>query len=971
MREALRATTTWLDAGFDTELDAKGSRAEFLAPGAFSSGDEAPAEPLAKALDPLCGFCWNKLRRRLGSPPRLLTGQAARDLQDALREDLARLVGPALSVEMAIDRASGGDSNQAPDSFARATLGSREGLGELFSTYPVLERLCATLTDRWIGMVRDLLTRLVADREAVGALVGGSFEQPLVAGVSWGERPAVLGRPELLLHFPGGQRVWYVPRPLRSHAAFVRLVEWLNDCGILHDLRTSRLVDRASYAWVEHVDPQPCRDSEDVARFYRRAGAWTFFTWLLRATALSNEDFVACGSHPVFTRPRLLQHRLVNTPVGLLGHSVLSTGLIGSWRLLDRAFWDVSVLPLGKRCGRCQVTARWGGADDDPLRVQFRMAPVGVTHHLPCLENRCEPVVAHSEDLVRGFRDTFSWFVRNRELLLREDSPLVEILDTPVDVAAYDQPGARLRSFRFTSPSLLADETEHRNAAEAGSSRFLKAICDDIPGTLPLIAADARATAGLALPSLTAHPGEIIVRIEEESGTTTDVPGLLETPSAEDVRARIQGLDPAECEEQVRLLRIVTDPPSRMSQDPPGDTEKTSRKDWLEEALRLAEQMVSQAARTASGAPTWLTVTERPSRGLSQLTPLPPEGLPSQGGIAIFLAAAGRAADRPDLRQHAFQALEPIQSQWADDRSYAFDLPNGAVFGLGSLIYTLTLFGRLAEDDGPVEDALRLTRRITPERIQRDTAFDVYGGNAGLVLALAALYESTREAWIVPQLMELGEHLLAHRVQADENHKAWSSSNEKTPLGGFSHGVAGISYALVRAFEITDQRPLLEGAREAIAYEHGLFAPEPGQWRDLRMPGSFMCSWCHGAPGIALARASILETLDDEVVQMDLERAVQATLDGPVENLDHLCCGNFGRVECLWVAAHRSENVPLRAKVLTLASQAHAKAQARGRYAVDWPGTRDSPTFLRGLSGIGYQWLRLADPNLPSVLALA
>lgn len=971
MRETLRATTTWLDAGFDTERDAKSSRAEFLAPGAFASGHEPSPEPLAEALAPLCSSCWTALHRQLGSPPRLLSEQAALDLQDALREDLARLLAPALSVETALERAAGDDPTLSPDSFAKATLGSREGLADLFATYPVLERLCETVTDRWVDGVRNLLTRLVADREAIGALVGESFEQPLVTGVSWGERPAVLGRPELLLHFAGDRRIHYVPRPLPSHAAFVRLVDWLNDRGLPHELRTSRLVDRTSYGWVEHVDPQPCRDAEDVARFYRRAGAWTFLTWLLRATDLSNEDFVARGSHPVFTRPRLLQHRLVSTPVGLLGHSVLSTGMIGSWRLLQRKFWDVSALPLGKRSGRCRVTASWGRADDDLLRVQFRMAPEGVTHHLPYLETRCEPVTAHTAELVRGFRDTFSWFTKNRERLLREDSPLTELLDTPVDVAAYDQPGARLRSFRFTAPSLLGDETEHRGAAEAASSRFLKGICDDLAATSPLLAADARATADLALPSLTAHPGETVVRIEEEDGTSTDLPGLLEAPSAQDVRDRIRGLDATACEEQVRLLRIVIDPPSRVAEVPTEDPEDGSQSGWLEEALRLADDMVGRAARTASGAPTWLTVTERPSRGLSQMTPLPPEGIPSQGGIALFLAAAARAADRPDLRQHAFRALDPIRTQWAGDRSYAFDLPNGAVFGVGSLIYTLTLFGRLAEDDGPVDDALGLARRVTSERIRRDSAFDVYAGNAGLILALAALYDHTREAWIEPLLTELGEHLLAHRVPADENHRAWSSSNEKTPLGGFSHGVAGISYALVRAFEITGHRPLLEGAREAVAYEHGLFAPEPGQWRDLRMPGSFMCSWCHGAPGIALARASILDTLDDDVVRTDLERAVQATLDGPVEDLDHLCCGNFGRVECLWVAAHRSENAPLRAQVSALASQAQAKARARGRYAVDWPGTRDSPTFLRGLSGIGYQCLRLADPNLPSVLALA
>jgi type 2 lantibiotic biosynthesis protein LanM len=987
MHEALwPATVLRLRGDLNAATGAEGSPAAFLVPCvsvADSIVSDTVAEPLSEAVEPLCRFGWGELRRRLPSPPRLLTAQAAQDLQGALREDLARLLGPALSVELGIARASGSETVPAPATLARAALGSRDGLFTLFATYPVLASLCATLIDRWNGTVCDLLTRLVADCDAIGPLIRGGTGQPFLAGVEWGERPAVLGRPELLLRFTDGEQVRYVPRPLPSHAAFARFVEWLNACGAPHEFRTAGVVDRVTHGWVEHVEPQPCRDADDVTRFYQRAGAWVFLAWLLRATDLGNQDFVACGSHPVLTRPRVLQHRLTSTPVGLLEHTVLSTGLIGSWRLIDRAFRDVSVLPTGTRCGHGRVTAIWSGVDTGEMRVQFQMVPVEVTGHLPHLDGRHEPVSAHADHLIQGFRDTYSWFMRHRERLLRENAPLAELLSSPVDIAAYDQPGARLRSFLLTSPRLLEDGEAHRTAAEVSSLRFLSGICDELPNTGPLIAVEARAIASLSLPSLTAHPAGTIVRVQQEDGTAWEVPSLLAAPSAEGVRARIQGLSQGEYEEQVRLLRIaIGEPRLALAQSIPGGHAAPSPGDrWVKEALALAEHVVKIAARTPCGAPTWLTVAERPSRGLYQPTPLPPEGLLSQGGIAVFLAAAGRVAGRPDLQQHALRTLDPIRARLFGDRTSASvsggspaippDLPNGAVYGVGSLIFTLTVVGRLACDDGLIEEALALARHVTALRVQSDTVHDVYSGNAGLALALAALHDSTRERRIAPLLRDVGEHLLAYQVQAGDGRRAWNTSNGTPPLGGFSHGAAGISYALVRAFEVTGHSPLLEAAREAMAYEHELFAPDEGQWRDLRLPGSFMCSWCHGAPGIALARASVLRTLDDAVVRKDLERAVQATLKWPVENLDHLCCGNAGRVECLWVAASRLGSAELRESVLALASRVHAAAKARGRYAVDWPDTQDSPTFLRGLSGIGYQWLRLADPSLPSVLALA
>src|SRR5262249_34281135 len=147
-------------------------------------------------------------------------------------------------------------------------------------------------------------------------------------------------------------------------------------------------------------------------------------------------------------------------------------------------------------------------------------------------------------------------------------------------------------------------------------------------------------------------------------------------------------LSPAECEEQARLLRIAISPPPVLGDG--GDGEPGG---WVEEALALAERLVNGAARTPSGALTWVTVSGRPPRGLYQPTPLPPEGVLSQGGIALFLAAAGRVAGRRDLTREALRALEPVRSSLFGDMGdieapeIPPGLPNGAAYGLGSLIY--------------------------------------------------------------------------------------------------------------------------------------------------------------------------------------------------------------------------------------------------------------------------------------------
>src|SRR5262249_10581189 len=147
--------------------------------------------------------------------------------------------------------------------------------------------------------------------------------------------------------------------------------------------------------------------------------------------------------------------------------------------------------------------------------------------------------------------------------------------------------------------------------------------------------------------------------------------------------------------------------------------------------------------------------------------------------------------------------------------------------------------------------------------------------------------------------------LLAARRESHSAYRSWPTVGNSL-LGGFSHGAAGISYALVRLFEATGDGRYLEAAREGCAYEDTLFDPEGGNWADLRDDGKDaidQCSWCHGAAGIALGRALSARSLGAHGPESHLEDALRRTLREPLLNLDQLCCGNLGRADILLEAS--------------------------------------------------------------------
>ena len=224
-------------------------------------------------------------------------------------------------------------------------------------------------------------------------------------------------------------------------------------------------------------------------------------------------------------------------------------------------------------------------------------------------------------------------------------------------------------------------------------------------------------------------------------------------------------------------------------------------------------------------------------------------------------------------------------------------------------------------------------------------------------------YSASGDHLALERALLCGDHLLAHRSGA-----AWLTIAE-VPLAGFSHGAAGIAYALVQLHAATDDARYRDAALAAMAYECDLFSFYDGNWPDLRVePVTYPVHWCHGAAGIGLARIGCLSVLDRPELRRDGELALDATARSGVADVDHLCCGNFGRVETLLAGARALGRPADEHRARAVAATVVRRAAGGYRLFSNLPASVYTPSFYRGTSGIAYQLLRLADPSLPSIL---
>ena len=137
-----------------------------------------------------------------------------------------------------------------------------------------------------------------------------------------------------------------------------------------------------------------------------------------------------------------------------------------------------------------------------------------------------------------------------------------------------------------------------------------------------------------------------------------------------------------------------------------------------------------------------------------------------------------------------------------------------------------------------------------------------------------------------------------------------------------AHGAGGVAAALAQLAQATTDPRFGRAARRAISYEQAHFDVDLGNWPDFRQHASeeSTWAWCHGVPGIGIAR--VMARLDDEDGwrQSDIAAALSSTEANGLGGLHNLCHGDLGNLDLFLLAAHDLDDEAWRGKALRHAS---------------------------------------------------
>lgn len=568
---------------------------------------------------------------------------------------------------------------------------------ELWRRYPVLARLMATAWHQWRDATRELIDRLGADRKVLAP------GQPVTdVAVGAGDQHAD-GRAVAAVTFADGQ-VWFCkPKPPGPEAVLTRVAEVLAAAGadeVAAALHLPHHVVRADYSWVAKVHRSQCRSADEVARYFRRAGASLRILQLLGATDLHHENFIATADGMVLVDVETAigsgggwagTHEAAADP---MADTPAATSMVTS--MVDgppgRASIDIGALAGQVTRLTPYETSTLELTDAGPALVRARV-PLTNGEALPVLDGQPVAVRGHTGEVRAGYLAAHATATTHAE---RVAAALTEAGDARVRfVARPTQVYVRLLA-SSTSGAALTDGAERALVLE----RLWRAF-----GTCPsgVIEAEVAAMTELDVPMFTAG----VVGRDLFTDRGVRLPEVLARAPADEVRARLLDLQnpdaAAEAESDLRAALFAVDPDAparprhRRGQAPPSP-DTAPPPDTASLAAAALAQLVALGRRQQTGdaAPTWCGVQFDPSRARWRHQRLG-SGLLGTAGIGLALVVGSQGVDGPlrgDARALGMATLADAAARSATMRltweaGDAFTGPAGTLYALAQALMVL------------------------------------------------------------------------------------------------------------------------------------------------------------------------------------------------------------------------------------------------------------------------------------------
>lgn len=868
--------------------------------------------------------------------------------------------------------------------FTQTLLKDKDYIQGLYNEYPVLIRLLITKCEYWSANFLMLLERLLKDLNLISQGIFNNTKIKIINEIKMGAGDSHRkGNTVATITLNNDLTLIYKPRSLNTDVKFQKFITWLNELNQNYpSLYTLKVLDQGEYGWTEFITYKSCTTEKEIENFYWRIGSQLSFLYLMNAVDFHGENIIAHGEYPILIdleslfHPKIEENNQEKTAFqnarDVLNKSVTATGILPFLMYRTKEGKGVDISALGSTEGQVipKKLPKIENLERDDMKIVKGHIKLSGVNNNPRLQNKEVKMTDYISQIEDGFRNTYLLLMENKEEL-KEHMKLFTDCDTRHIVRSTPQYADLLRISYH--PDYLRDGIDrdlllHRLWLEIGNRLIVKEVTES--EKLDLLEGD--------IPYFMTKPGEKHLW----DSRNKRIENFFNVSSLDICFDKVNEMSKKECEDQIQVIKLAILATSYSLDNEKynhyiplksNDDISFDKTKFLNEAIRIGEYLkeksiagINNGERDLCWIGTNIYGTDEAQWDLSPIRVDLYDGL---SGIALFFAYLAHETGRDDFKDVAIQALVPVRGALKDINTKDSIIGVGAFTGITSTLYSLSHISALWKDSTILSEVLPSISYVASS-IEQDKDLDIIGGVAGAAVVFKNIYEQTNNEEVLKAAILCGNHLIEKATpEGNKGGVGWRGVDENA-LSGFSHGSAGIIWALAELYDLTKDTRFLETLKCGLIYERELFVND--KWQDMRAGARpAAAAWCHGAPGITLGRLLLKELeINDPLLDEEICKGIYATVQQGFGRNHSLCHGDFGNLEIIRYAGkiyHNKEWI----EIANNASQHVLNEIKLSGWQCGIPGMCETPGLMTGLSGIGLSLLQCYNPiGIPSILWL-
>lgn len=782
----------------------------------------------------------------------------------------------------------------------------------------------------------------------------------------------------LIFYFEKGSVV-YKPRSLEIDKKFNAILNYINEKKLRYKLERMTYLVREEYGWQECIEAKECNSEDDLEKIYYKLGVYSCLFHILNTSDLHMDNLIISRDNPFFVDLESIfqsfsgymskEDNSFEIICRKIKNSIFETGLFPA--SIDKNMdLDISgITGKGGQTvlkGKCQIQDNY----TDNMRLIRTDCTIKYKENIPKLNGKYIDPREYVSFIIEGFESCYDLIMKNKADFIDKDGLLTNFSNCKVRTILRDTQSYSVVLKTSTHPKYLFDGI-YRNklfdkmwAIVKKDKRFLNIVTSEIrdmmEGDIPYFYS--YVNSGIVYDSL----GRKCIENEYN---------MLEKSIS-----RIRGMNEIAKKEQVKYIETSLRKPIKRweireykknymnTNNLLLETDKL----FIEEAEKIGNKILEQGILSDKcNDINWLNI-DIGNGGQWIYSPQDAylySGVLGNGLFFTILYDITKNNTYKDVIEKILKSAEYLTKDIDENNISAF-------LGKASLAYCYYFMGLKFNRNDLIEKAIYYILSCK-NYIENDKNFDIVSGCAGTLIVALNIFNKYNNKEILDVAINSGEHLIKYCIEKD-NSIGWPTpAGGGQILSGMSHGSAGIAWALIELYKVVKDERYLCLASKAINFERKIYNREQNNWintknkKDLIQNGfTDPVNWCHGAPGLGISRIKCYDIFKDDSIIEEIQDSINKTLKEGFGGSDCLCHGTMGNIELLIMAnkLFYKENYLLKARriVSNLIKDANID-----QWHCGIPQNFQVTSFMTGLSGIGYQLLRLTKPKLiPSVLTL-